>query len=593
MSQRNRFFLRRFGRMFIIVLIPALILFVMAFSMASRSIDSEIRMKASQSVDSVEANLSLVMGNVFQQNGYLTNMTRMSAALRRVLYGNTINYGDAVYMRSLQSQLMSMTASYDYIDTALIYYAEGDRYLSSDSSIHVLQGIEEENWLELFLTMPPGQESTIATRTISENTATENTVLTVCQRLLMQDGCMVVDLNLLKLQNMLATFAVMPGQVIYLMDTQGKILARSTDEDAGRFDMEAYVLEEGGMEKLSKREESWWTESGLRSRSHICLIDYGEPGMYIVSVTPRSVYYSRIGSELHIFALVVLLDFIIVVFLAYSATRQSFNHIYNVLWMFEEAEQGKMVESVRENAKDEYDIIMNNIVRMFLNTTYLNTQLKEKQYREENAELKALQLQINPHFLFNTLQTLDLEALKLDKGGNMHRIIASLSEILKYALEDPGKPVTLQEELDYLKKYMVVQSYRFGDHFIVYYDVEEELLGASVFRMMLQPVLENSLLHGIRHMTETRGYINVDICRDGDWMQIAVSDNGSGMDADRLKKVRKRVADPESSSIGLTNLNRRLILYYGEESTLHIESEVNEGTRVSFRIPSRAEKQQE
>ncbi len=584
MSQEKRFFIRRFRKMFLMMLLPAMILFVMTFAMTSRSIDGEIRLQAGQSVNSVEENLKLVMGNVFQQNAYLTNMARMTAALRRALYGNEINYSDTIYMRSLQSLFMSMKNAYEYIDSALVYYEGGTRYISEDFSIHILEGTEDESWLDLYRNMPEAKNSVIGLRTLSENTAAENQVLTMCQRLLMQQGCIVIDLKLTKLQNMLDTFATVQGQVIYLLNTNGEIMARSSEDRQG-FDIESYVRENGGMDWFLAQERSWWAKAGYRKESLICVLDHGDPGIVVVSVTPRSAFFSKVYSELHFFMLVVLMDFVIVAFLAYSTTKQSFRHIRIVMWMFEQAEQGKIVTGYQAAAKDEYDVIMNNIVRMFLNTTYLNTQLKEKQYREENAELRSLQLQINPHFLFNTLQTLDLEAGSIDRNGSMHRIIRFLSEILKYALEDPHKTVTLQEELNYLKKYVAVQSYRFGDRFIIYYNVDEDIVEAPVFRMMLQPVLENSLLHGLRNPDGERGYINVDIDRNGEWIEIAVADTGAGMSAEQLREVREKIADPESKSIGLTNLNRRLQLYYGEACMLHIESVEGEGTKVSFCIP--------
>ena len=243
-------------------------------------------------------------------------------------------------------------------------------------------------------------------------------------------------------------------------------------------------------------------------------------------------------------------------------------------------------KTYNDEQKDEYDIILDNMVQMFLNSSYLNMQLKEKQYEKENAELKALQLQINPHFLFNTLQTLDLEVGKEGKPEDIRYIIRCLSDILKYALEDVNKLVTLKEELSYLKKYMTVQQYRFGTRFIIYYDIEEELENAMVFRMMLQPVLENCLLHGIRQQTEEREYIMVEANMKQDKMEIIVSDTGKGMDEEQLRKLREQVAGSQSKSIGLANLNRRLLLYYGEESQLKIQSAVGEGTVISFSIPN-------
>ena len=230
-----------------------------------------------------------------------------------------------------------------------------------------------------------------------------------------------------------------------------------------------------------------------------------------------------------------------------------------------------------------YLVIMNNILMMFLNNTYLNIQLKEKQYRQQNAELTALQLQINPHFLYNTLQTLDMEARKLNDDGRISAVVGYVSDILKYSLTNPQKSVSLREELDYLKKYVEVQHYRFGDRFIIYYEVDDDVMDAEVFRLMLQPVVENSLLHALRG--NERGYMKVRARRIGDKVNLRVIDNGDGMTREELEALRKRIADRNSRSIGLTNLDRRLRLRYPEETGLRICSIKNLGTSVSFCIP--------
>ena len=280
----------------------------------------------------------------------------------------------------------------------------------------------------------------------------------------------------------------------------------------------------------------------------------------------------------------------------------TFDEINLMLQMFEDAEAGRTIQRPQRKVNDEYDVIMNNILMMFLNNTYLNIQLKEKQYRQQNAELTALQLQINPHFLYNTLEGIRGEALTagLDNVAKMTEALSTffrytisnveqlvslgyVSDILKYSLTNPQKSVSLREELDYLKKYVEVQHYRFGDRFIIYYEVDDDVMDAEVFRLMLQPVVENSLLHALRG--NERGYMKMRARRIGDKVNLRVIDNGDGMTREELEALRKRIADRNSRSIGLTNLDRRLRLRYPEETGLRICSIKNLGTSVSFCIP--------
>ena len=203
----------------------------------------------------------------------------------------------------------------------------------------------------------------------------------------------------------------------------------------------------------------------------------------------------------------------------------------------------------------------------------------------ESAELKALQLQINPHFLFNTLQSVELQARKiLGRENDMSRILQNVSDILKYSLQSAKRTVTVETEIRYLKKYVEIQRFRFGETFIVYYEVDEKALQGQVFKLMLQPLVENSILHGVRNLERT-GYIKVKILRRGEELVCSVTDNGRGFSRERINELYERIHDEQSESIGLTNVNRRLKLTYGESSELKIRSKAGMGTDILFRIP--------
>ena len=156
--------------------------------------------------------------------------------------------------------------------------------------------------------------------------------------------------------------------------------------------------------------------------------------------------------------------------LAYVVTRRNFQQISHIIDTFSQAENGVLaVSEPQQTIHDEYDVILNNVITVFLNSSYLKLQLHEKQYKQELAEMSALQYQINPHFLFNTLQAIDFEALQIQGlSGTMHMMLQNLSDILKYSLMDPLTVVTLNMEIDYLNKYVDIQHQRLGDEFIVY-----------------------------------------------------------------------------------------------------------------------------
>jgi two-component system sensor histidine kinase YesM len=172
----------------------------------------------------------------------------------------------------------------------------------------------------------------------------------------------------------------------------------------------------------------------------------------------------------------------------------------------------------------------------------------------------------------------------MGRQSQIHRMLQRLSEVVKYALSDPMEEVTIRTEIDYLKAYLDIQNVRFDNNGITYFEVDESVWEMHVFRLLLQPILENCFEHGM-HTDGSRIVIKVKIFNRGDHLAFSVTDNGQGMTKEEREQLMERIRSADAKSIGLVNLNRRLILHYGEESTLHILSRKNAGTVISFRIP--------
>lgn len=273
--------------------------------------------------------------------------------------------------------------------------------------------------------------------------------------------------------------------------------------------------------------------------------------------------------------------------LAYTTTVRTFRQIEYMIQVFYDAESGIYPSGPRQEVNDEYDILMNNIIYLFLNTVKLQTELTEKRHDQEVAELTALQLQINPHFLFNTLQTLQFQIQSQNSSEEAVTILEYLSDILQYALSDATEMISLREELLYLKKYVAIQKFRFGEKFIIYYEVDEELMNRKVFRLMLQPLVENSILHGVRYK-EGRGYIKIQIFERRGKLHFRVVDNGVGMDKEKKEYLRQSIKEINVHHIGLANVNSRLKLHFGDGSEIRIRSKKGMGCVMEFCFPENA-----
>lgn len=580
----RRFFIRRTIQYMLYLMIPTLCACLFFGIFGARQEEKMLLVQGENSLKAVQGQLELAVNSVMEQQIRMANDTSMMVALKKILQnkGKT-SYGDAVYIRSLNTMLRSVVQSHSYLSSIFLYFDGYDSYFSSELKTTAITE-EDERWLSVYQTMPTEIDGISNVREISGQFDGENEqVLSIYRRMLIEEGVIVVNLNLKKLQESLDRMSADMLEGLYLFDAVGNLLIADSRSQikTEKQNQIKYILTQTPGRMLDGK----WMK--IQNERWLVQTDFFENyQIYLVSLIPSSTWYAVLSPLLGIFFLFFLLDSLIVVFISYITTKRNFRQIEYTLDLFAQAEQGICPQG-REEAepRDEYGVIMNNILHMFLRNSYLNAQLTEKQYKHKVMELSTLQYQINPHFLFNTLQTVELEVRKLTGDTtSMTQILHDLSDLLKYALANPERLVSLKEELRYLKEYMEIQQYRLGNRFLTYYEIEEDLMEIQMPRLLLQPLLENSIIHGIRESGHT-GYIKVKAFPVGGWLRFSVIDNGIGMSREEIERLMERMEDENSKNIGITNVNRRLVLRYGEESRLKIWSKSGMGTCIVFRIP--------
>jgi two-component system sensor histidine kinase YesM len=234
---------------------------------------------------------------------------------------------------------------------------------------------------------------------------------------------------------------------------------------------------------------------------------------------------------------------------------------------------------------DQIDVLTEHLVDT-------STRLYRSDLEKKKSELAYLRSQINPHFLYNTLESISGMAL-VSNVVPIQEMTSGLAEMFRYSIKGADS-VTLREELEIVKCYTKIQQIRFGYRFNVTFDVDEEALKRTIIRMTLQPIVENAVYHGLESIME-KGHLQI-ICRaaqDG-LLVITVADNGQGMDEETLTRIRARLKrrhqivqdDDEEQGIGLINIADRLFFTFGENCSIDIESSLNQGTKVIVRLPA-------
>lgn len=575
----RKFFFARWKQFFMIMLVPILVMAgIGGVYMYSENTTSSIR-KVSNSLELLNESLNGIMSASAYQYDLLTYNLSLELSLKKLLSEQTLSYTDIVFLNTLQSLLNASAGASDYVDSIYLYLDGYDSFLSSSDGLLTLETAKDIGWYE-FYSAEDMQDIRIQRREFQEYSFDAPVeYLTLYRSMSNTRGVIVINISAEKLKTALAASQTGQNHIV-LLDNDGHVLC-GTEGSAALFP-------EGNVGNLSYGSDSSDADRILlEHRIYLAQSLYNSDyEITLLSLLPSRSLFTAFMPAFLLLLGIVFSNCIISMILAYAVTRRNFQQISHIINTFSQAENGILPSpDQKKTVNDEYDVILNNVVNVFLNSSYLKLQLHEKQYKQELAEMAALQYQINPHFLFNTLQAIDFEALRVQGApGTVNTMIQNLSDILKYSLIDPLKAVTLGNEIEYLKKYADIQHQRLGENFIIYYEIDDSLLDLYVLRLMLQPLVENSISHGVAALDST-GFIKVRAYQRNDLVHFVVVDNGIGMSKEETEALRLRIKDENSRNIGLPNINRRLVLKYGPESAVHILSKKGMGTVISFHIP--------
>ena len=210
--------------------------------------------------------------------------------------------------------------------------------------------------------------------------------------------------------------------------------------------------------------------------------------------------------------------------------------------------------------------------------------LVEERDNQRKSELKALQNQINPHFLYNTLDSI---IYMIDKGESQkaEQMIVALSKFFRISISRGKNIIPLKDEIEHVRNYLLIQKIRFGDQFNYTIDVSGGLEGYYCMKLILQPIVENAIEHGLNDAL-SGGRIDIKAYIDGEFIVLEVTDNGYGISSEKLKEIEKSFQDKNiHRGVGLQNVYQRIKIYYGEKGDIKIHSVEDEGTTISILIP--------
>lgn len=304
----------------------------------------------------------------------------------------------------------------------------------------------------------------------------------------------------------------------------------------------------------------------------------------MITVIPENIITKKINSTMNQLLVIMLVISLIAYVLAYSIAHFMVKRISILKTQMNKIHKGTLEPLVNTGSNDE-------IGELILDYNFMISKIKllmEEQYqsgqRLKAAELKALQAQINPHFLYNTLELIN-RLSKKNKMSEIEEVIHSLTRFYKLNLSKGDDFISLRDELDHVSAYVSIQNMRFKNKISFEVNVAPEFLDMLVPKLILQPIVENSIIHGIIEKDEGTGEIKIFSSVEGDNLILSIQDNGKGVPDDILAKINYGQISDSKGSYGIKNVVERIKLIYGDAYGLEYLSKYNEGTTVRIKLP--------
>ncbi|MDI4646671.1 cache domain-containing sensor histidine kinase [Cohnella hashimotonis] len=321
-------------------------------------------------------------------------------------------------------------------------------------------------------------------------------------------------------------------------------------------------------------------------------------GWKLLTFTPFSVI-EKGADRLLVFTLTLgIVALLFTALLTYGFSRLLFKPILKLQRGMGKVKLGQFDFRLPHGANDELGQLVGSFNTMVSTIKSLITEKYEERLARQEAEYRFLQAQINPHFIYNTLQIISSMAV-VHKVPPINTAAKSLARMMRYSISERPGPVTVKDELNAVTGYLDIQKLRFGDLLDYETDIDDSMRAAPMMKLVLQPIVENAVCHGIEP-TGRRGLIRISGSRSGGRLRIEVRDDGAGMPPERVADLTRKLDAPDAGSdaesadrlhtnVGLRNIHRRIKLIYGESYGISIDSERGAWTKVTVEWPIAAE----
>ena len=524
---------------------------------------------------------------VLSLEDYLRSMRRMSDAI----YYNVIKDQDISKETPIEQMNLLYEAHKDYLISLALFTEYGSLVCASPVAVEKPEvDVTSQDWFKaalerpenLHFSLPHVQNIFVDDPTFRYYWVTSlSRAVELGGRGVPEQGVLLVDMNYAVIEQMMEGVNDNPSQqYVYLCDNKGAIIYHPMQMqiEAGLFDENNAVA--------ATYDDGSHKEEYLGEKRIVTVNTMSYTGWKLVSVIPTSNSYLGMKDIRYFVMMIISITLLAMLILNRLVARRVTRPITKLNDSIREIEMGKVNPSVYIGGPSEIEHLGRTLRRSYDQIDQLMKDMVASQEEKRKSELDALQSQINPHFLYNTLDSIVwmIEGAKYDEAVFM---ITQLASLFRVSLSSGKTIIPIEDEIRHASNYMNIQKVRFKDAFTIGFDIDESIKRFCTVKLIVQPILENAVYYGVKDMEDGEIFVKGFMGEDGD-IYITVTDNGFGMSSEEVEglltddtRVRKK-----GSGVGLINVQRRIQLRFGVQYGLKIHSEPDEGTTVTIHLPA-------
>lgn len=571
-------------------LLPATVINLFYHYKMNSSIESRIRYYSTELINQVEQKLDFLLMQTSIIKDQMIATSVISELFRN--YDRKSNAEKIEVIRRTDDILRNLKRSFPYVsDLYLIGY---DNTVFSTNWNYDKEKLLQKEWV----TGPKKQdvmELTVPTHTadyFTRNYPIEVPVISFINKItdyagIDAIGIVQIDVNYEEVKNIIESVNVGENGFLFLVDAEGRILYFPEDKylgsDIGKIDYKGFnISNTDGFKNVPET-----------SNALIINNELDRNGWRLIAIIPTESAVSELKEAGNLSILISILLVVFSLFLSFVLSDGITKPILKIIKMMKKVGEGQFDISVPHIRNKDLNILADSFNMMVNKINLLMKSVVEKESEKTNAQLKALQAQINPHFLYNTLEVVRSIAAE-NKVRSIVDICKSLADMFRYSINKEKETVTIAEEIMHIKNYISIQKHRYEDKFEVFYEIDQSIVNCRIIRLIIQPLVENAVYHGIE-MKRGKGNITIRVTRAEDSIRIKIQDDGVGMSEEKADAINGAFRGTaiesgpvahSSAGIGLINVNSRIKLVYGSSFGLNIESRLNAGTTVEMVIPA-------